>query len=57
LAADAGAQFLVLAPEARILQRALERHQQAVGLERLFDEIEGAALDGVDRRSRCCRGR
>ena len=40
---------LHLALEPRVLQRPLGDQQQPVGLERLFDEVIGAAFDGGDR--------
>ena len=42
-------EFLDLALEARVLQRAVRDQDQPVGLERLFDEVIGAALDRRDR--------
>ena len=42
-------EFLHLALEPRVLQRPLGDQQQPVGLERLFDEVVGAALDRGDR--------
>ena len=43
------AQAAVLALQRRRLQRPLHHQQQAVGLERLLQEVVGAALDGADR--------
>ena len=43
-------EFLHFALEARGFQRPRRHQDQPVGLERLFDEIIGAALDGRDRR-------
>ncbi len=45
-----GAQSPVLAAQVRGLQGALGHQQQAVGLERLFQEVIGPALDGAHRR-------
>ena len=45
-----GAQPAVLALQVGRLQRALDHQQQPVGLERLLQEVVGAALDGADRR-------
>ena len=42
-AAGAQPQLLVLAPQPRRLDRALDHQQQPVGLERLLDEVVGAA--------------
>ena len=42
-------ELLDLALEPRGLQRALGHQHQPVGLERLLDEVVGAALDGGDR--------
>ena len=42
-------ELLHLALEPRVLQRALGDQHQPVGLERLLDEVVGAALDGGDR--------
>ena len=44
-----GPQPAVLAPQPGGLQRTVDDQQQAVGLERLFQEVIGAALDGADR--------
>src|SRR5579864_6362229 len=49
LAAGAQPQLLVLAPQEGRLDRALHDQQQAVRLERLFDEVVGADLDRLDR--------
>ena len=43
-------QLLVLAPQLRRLDGALDDQQQPVGFERLFDKIIGAELDRLDRR-------
>src|SRR5579883_609097 len=50
VAAGAQAQLLVLAPQPRRFDRALDDEEEAVGFERLLDEIIGADLDGGDRR-------
>ena len=41
---------LILAPKPRCLQRAADDQDEPVGIERLFDVLIGAALDGRDRR-------
>ena len=43
-------EFLDLAFQSRGFQRPCRDQNQPVGLERLFDEVVGAALDGGDRR-------
>ena len=50
-------ELLDLALEPRGLERAVRDQHQPVGLERLLDEVVGAALDRRRPRSRCCRGR
>ena len=42
-------QSTVLALQRRLLQRSLDHQQQPIGLEWLFQEVVGAALDGADR--------
>ncbi len=42
-------EHLDLAPEARVLERALRHQHEAVRLERLLDEVVGTLLDGRDR--------
>ena len=49
IAAGAQPQLLVLAPQQRRLDRALDDQQQPVGFERLLDKIIGADLDRLDR--------
>ena len=44
-----GAQAAVLAAQAGRLDGPLDHQQQPVGLERLFEELVGPALDGADR--------
>src|SRR6185312_16135189 len=46
--AGAQPQLLDLAPQPRRLDGALDHQQQAVGFERLLDEVVGADLDGGD---------
>ncbi len=48
VAAHAQAQLGILALQLRGFQGALDDQQQAVGIEGLFDEVIGAALDGGD---------
>ena len=45
-----GAQPHVLCGEVHVLERIAQRQQDAVGVERLFEEIVGAELCGLDRR-------
>src|SRR6185312_9146557 len=49
VAAGAQPQFFVLAFQPCGVDGALDEYQQPVGLERLFDEVVGADLDGGDR--------
>ena len=46
--AGAKLQFLVFAAQAVGLDGAVDQNNQAVGLERFFDEVIGAVLDGGD---------
>ena len=55
--AGAQPQLAVLAPQPRRLERARDDQQQPVGLERLLDEVVGAAAGSPAPPSRWCRGR
>jgi hypothetical protein len=49
-ALDLAAQPRVLLDEAALLQRVADREQQAIGVERLLQEVVGAAARRLDRR-------